>query len=33
LTVTAATLALLAACWWLGVRKNFKGPPNLRSDG
>ncbi len=29
LTVTAATLALLAAAWWLGVRKTFRGPPNL----
>jgi amino acid transporter len=31
LTVIAATLALLAACWWLGVRKTFRGPPNLRA--
>jgi hypothetical protein len=31
LTVVAATLALLAAAWWLGVRKTFRGPPNLRS--
>jgi hypothetical protein len=29
LTVIATTLALLAACWWLGVRKSFRGPPNL----
>jgi len=32
LTVTAATLALLGACWWLGVRKTFRGPPNLSSQ-
>ena len=32
LTVIAATLALLAACWWLGVRKSFKGPPNLQGE-
>jgi amino acid transporter len=29
LMVTLATLALLAASWWLGVRKSFRGPPNL----
>jgi amino acid transporter len=29
LTVVAATLALLGACWWLGVRRSFRGPPNL----
>ena len=29
LTVTLATLALLAASWWLGVRKTFRGPPGL----
>jgi len=27
LTVTAATIALLVAAWWLGVRKVFRGPP------
>jgi len=27
LTVTAATIALLVAAWWLGVRKSFRGPP------
>jgi amino acid transporter len=29
LTVIAATLALLGACWWLGVRRSFRGPPHL----
>jgi amino acid transporter len=27
LTVTVAASALLAASWWLGVRKVFRGPP------
>lgn len=27
LTVLLATVALLAAAWWLGVRKSFSGPP------
>ncbi len=27
LIVTAATLGLLIACWWLGVRRTFRGPP------
>ena len=30
LTVVLATLALLAASWWLGVRKTFRGPPSLK---
>jgi amino acid transporter len=27
LTVTLATIGLLVATWWLGVRKSFRGPP------
>jgi hypothetical protein len=27
LVVTAATLGLLIACWWFGVRRTFRGPP------
>jgi len=27
LTVTAAAAVLLAATWWLGVRRRFRGPP------
>jgi amino acid transporter len=27
LTVTAVTAAVLAAAWWLGVRRRFRGPP------
>jgi amino acid transporter len=27
LVVTAVTTALLVACWWLGMRKSFRGPP------
>jgi len=30
LTVTGATLAVLAASWWLRIRKTFRGPPQLR---
>jgi amino acid transporter len=32
LTVTAATVALLAAAWWLGVRKAFRGPPVMSAE-
>lgn len=28
--VTAVTLVLLVAAWWLGVRRHFAGPPALR---
>jgi LPXTG-motif cell wall-anchored protein len=27
LTATLAALALLAAAWWLAVRRRFEGPP------
>jgi hypothetical protein len=30
LIVTGATLAVLVAAWWLGIRKTFRGPPQLR---
>ena len=29
LTVTLAAVALLAAAWWLGVRRRFQGPPAM----
>jgi amino acid transporter len=29
LTVTLATVVLLAAAWWLGVRRRFRGPPAI----
>jgi amino acid transporter len=29
LTVTAATVVLLVAAWWLGVRRRFRGPPAI----
>ncbi len=33
LVVTGATLAVLAAGWWLRIRKTFRGPPQLRDRG
>ncbi|HVV49213.1 MAG TPA: amino acid permease [Polyangia bacterium] len=33
LTVTLAAVALLAAAWWLGVRRRFRGPPAAPSAG
>ena len=33
LIVTGATLAVLAASWWLRIRKTFRGPPQLRDRG
>ena len=30
LTATVVAAALLLACWWLGVRKAFRGPPVVR---
>ena len=32
LTVTLAAVALLAAAWWLGVRRRFQGPPAMPVD-
>jgi len=32
LTVTLAAVAALAAAWWLGVRRRFRGPPVTRPD-
>ena len=32
LTVTLAAVALLAATWWLGVRRRFEGPPAMPVD-
>jgi hypothetical protein len=32
LTVTLAAVALLAAAWWLGVRRRFQGPPAMPGD-
>ena len=32
LIVTGATLAVLAAGWWLRIRKTFRGPPNLTKN-
>ncbi len=32
LTVTLAAVALLAAGWWLGVRRRFRGPPAVSVD-
>ena len=32
LTVTLAAVALLAAAWWLGVRRRFEGPPAMPVD-
>jgi amino acid transporter len=32
LTVTLGAVALLAAAWWLGVRRRFQGPPAMPVD-
>lgn len=32
LTVTLAVMALIAAAWWLGVRRRFRGPPAMPAD-
>ena len=32
LTVTLSAVALLAATWWLGVRRRFEGPPAMPVD-
>jgi len=32
LTVTLAAVGLLAAAWWLGVRRRFQGPPAMPVD-
>ena len=32
LTVTAATVVLLVAAWFLGVRKVFRGPPVMSAE-
>ena len=32
LTVTLATVGLLVAAWWLGVRKAFRGPPVMSAS-